>query len=122
MDEHAVVYIDRLYDDPWDAPQPWQRLRREVGERPWVATTGGTGGVDAEGSFDTVEAAIAWALGIADVVLVRLGSSVEACYSAGCRDATWFTDGTGGRFPPWPPSTWPDYHGPPEPGWPHFVE
>jgi len=120
MDESAVVYIDRLYDDSWDVPQPWLRGRRDANEREWSATTGDTAEVDADGTFDTVEEAIAWGRERADVVFVRLGGSVEACYSAGQREATWHSDGTGWPFPLWPPSTWPDYDGAPEPGWPEF--
>ena len=104
MAEAPVVYIGRLYE----------------GESEWTATTGGTAGVDEEGAFDTVDAAIAWGRERTEVVLVRLGNDFEATYSAGTRPATWFVDGSGWAFPPWPPSTWPDYAGPPEPGWPEF--
>jgi hypothetical protein len=123
MDEQAVVYIDRRYDDPWDdTPQPWSRRRREPGERPWTASTGGTAEFDEEAEFDSVEEAIAWGRQRAEVVLVRLGGDIEACYSAGRRQAHCNTDGTGWPFPVWPPSDWPDYTGPPEPGWPEFFE
>ena len=77
---------------------------------------------NAEAEFDTVEEAIAWGRKRAEIVLVRLGSEAEACYSAGRRDATWYTDGTGWQFPRWPPSSWPEYNGYPEPGWPQFSE
>jgi hypothetical protein len=122
VDEHVVVYIDRYYDDPWHAPQPWSRRCRLPGERQWSATTGGTADKNAEAEFDTVEEAIAWGRKRAEIVLVRLGSEAEACYSAGRRDATWYTDGTGWQFPRWPPSSWPEYNGYPEPGWPQFSE
>lgn len=117
-----MIYIDRYYDDAWDAQQPWPRRRREPGGPRWTATTGGTAELDADGQFDAVDDAIAWGRERAEVLLVRLGGSVEACYSAGRRHATRFTDGTGWQFPAWPPATWPDYDGPPEPGWPEFVE
>ena len=122
MDEDAVVYIDRYYDDSWDDPQPWPRPRRDPGGAEWTATTGSTAKLDAEGDFHAVEDAIAWGRERAEVVLVRLGSSVEACYSAGHRDATLNADGTGWPFPPWPPAKWPDYDGPPEPAWPDWFE
>ena len=121
MDKGGVVYIDRLYDDPWPGPSPpWPRIARLGDDREWQASTGGTTAIDEEASFNTVEEAIAWGRDRADVVLVRLGSNVGAAYSAGVRAATWFTDGSGWPFPPWPPATWPDYQGPPEPGWPDF--
>jgi hypothetical protein len=120
VDEVATVYVDRLYDDEWDGtPQPWPR-RRRLGGRPWVAATGGTADVDDEGAFETVDEAIVWASERADIVLVRLGHDVEAVYSAGRRQAAWSTDGSGWRFPPWPPASWPRYAGPPERGWPRF--
>jgi hypothetical protein len=78
--------------------------------------------VDDEAEFDTVEEAIVWGRQRAEVVLVRLGGEIEACYSAGRRQAHDKTDGTGWPFPVWPPSTWPNYSGPPEPGWPEFFE
>ena len=120
MKEDQIVYISRVYDDGWDAPQPWPRRRRDVGESEWTATTGGTGDIDEEADFDTVGEAIAWARERSDIILVRLASDPEGTYSAGTRAATWFIDGTGWPFPPWPPATWPDYSGPPEPGWPEF--
>lgn len=120
MTEEPVVYIDRLYDDPWDAsPQPWRRRRRTPGDlHEWTATTGGTGGIDEASEFDTVGEAIAWGRERTEIVLVRLGSDMEAIYSAGPRHAAENTDGSGWKFPPWPPASWPSYSGPPEPGWP----
>jgi hypothetical protein len=41
-------------------------------------------------------------------------------YSAGTRHAAAREDGTGWQFPLWPPSSWPSYAGPPEPGWPEY--
>jgi hypothetical protein len=120
MESSPIVYIDRSYDDPWETEQPWLRRRREPVEGEWSTSMGGTAEVDEEAEFATVDEAIAWGRERADVVLVRLGSDVEACYSAGARTATWFVDGSGWPFPPWPPAGWPDYHGPPEPGWPSF--
>ena len=120
MAEDPVVYISRRYEDSWDEEQPWRRQRRLPDEREWHATTGGTAGVDAEAEFDAVEDAIAWGRERAEIVLVRLGGDVEAIYSAGFREATMETDGSGWPFPPWPPSSWPDYAGPPEPGWPEY--
>jgi hypothetical protein len=118
MTEEPVVYIDRLYDDPFDRPQPWRRRRRDASEHhEWTTTTGGTAGLDEESGFDTVDEAIAWGRERAEVILVRLGSDLEAIYSAGRRHATENTDGSGWQFPPWPPATWPDYSGPSEPGW-----
>ena len=72
--------------------------------------------------FDDVEAAIAWGRDRAEIVLVRLGGAAEAVYSAGATHAAWRHDGTGWRFPPWPPATWPDYQGPPELGWPDLTD
>jgi hypothetical protein len=118
MKEDPIVYINRLYDDEWDAPQPWPRRRRDPEQPEWTATTGGTAEIDEEAGFDTVEEAIAWGKERAEVILVYLASDIEGHYSAGPRAATWFTDGTGWPYPPWPPATWPDYSGPPEPGWP----
>lgn len=115
--EIPTVFIDRRYDDPWLAPQPWSRLTRDPGEPEWTASTGGTVELDEQGGFATVEEAVAWGRARAELVLVRLGGDVEAVYSAGSRPATWSFDG-GWPFPPWPPATWPDYRGPPEPGWP----
>jgi hypothetical protein len=121
VEQDAIVYIDKLYDDPWDETrQPWLRPRRLNEKGPWIATTGGTASLDEDGAFETVDEAIAWANERADVVLVRLGGDVDAAYSAGRRHATWLSDGPGWRFPPWPPASWPDYGGPPEPGWPRF--
>ena len=117
-----MVYIDRHYDDPPDDPQPWVRKRRWAGDPAWSASTGGTTDIDEEASFDSVDDAICWARQRAEIVLVRLGADAEAVYSAGVRPATWFVDGTGWPFPQWPPRGWPDYQGPPEPGWPLFDE
>ena len=116
--EETVVYIVRWYDDPWEDPQPWPRPRRIPEDPEWTATTGGTGDVDEESGFDSVDEAIAWGRERAEVVLVSLGSDVEAIYSAGTRHATENTDGSGWKFPLWPPASWPSYSGPPEPGWP----
>ena len=115
------VYINRRYWDSWEEEQPWLRERRSPDEREWHATTGGTEVLDEESEFDSVDDAIRWGRERADVVIVRLGADFEAHYSAGSRAATLFTDGTGWRFPVWPPSSWPDYVGPPEPGWPDLV-
>lgn len=120
MESSPIVYIDRRYDDPWEAEQPWLRSQREPDEAEWFASTGGTGEVDEEAEFATVEEAIAWGRERADVLLVRLGGDIEACYSAGSRSATRFVDGSGWPFPAWPPVDWPDYRGPPEPDWPRF--
>jgi hypothetical protein len=118
MSEEPVVYIDRLYDDPFDRPQPWRRRRRDASDHhEWTAATGGTAGLDEESGFDAVDEAIAWGRERAEVILVRLGSDLEAIYSAGRRHATENTDGSGWQFPPWPPASWPAYSGPPEPGW-----
>ncbi len=81
---------------------------------------GGTTSVDEEAEFESADEAIAWGRERAGLVLVRLGYSAEAMYSAGERHAAWFIDGSGWRFPLWPPASWPDYTGPPEPGWPEF--
>jgi hypothetical protein len=117
--EEPVVYIDRLYDDPFEGPQPWRRRRRISGDpHEWTASTGGTTDVDEESRFDTVDQAIAWGRERAEVILVRLGGDLEAIYSAGTRHAAENTDGSGWRFPLWPPASWPSYSGPPEPGWP----
>jgi hypothetical protein len=118
LDEEVVVYIRRWYDDPWEGPQPWPRPPRIPGDPEWTATTGGTGGVDEESGFDSVDEAIAWGRERAEVVLVFLGSDQEAIYSAGIRHAAMETDGSGWKFPPWPPASWPGYKGPPEPDWP----
>jgi len=112
-----VVYIDRCYEDDYDVPQQWIRRRRGPGQLEWVATTGGTAEVEEEAEFDSVKQAIAWGRERADMVLVRLGSDPEAVYSAGRDHAAWRTDGSGWRFPLWPPISWPEYQGPPEPGW-----
>src|SRR5437764_13488440 len=102
--EEPVVYIDRLYDDPFGGPQPWRRRERISSDtHEWTATTGGTADLDEESGFDTVDEAIAWGRERAEVVLVRLGSDLEATYSAGSRHATENTDGSGWKFPPWPP-------------------
>jgi hypothetical protein len=118
--DNPIVYIDRRYDDPFDEEPPWLRRRREPNEREWSATTGGTAAFDEDAEFEAVEDAIRWARERAEVVLVRLGGDIEACYSAGSRPATEHVDGSGWPFPPWPPSTWPDYKGPPEPNWPEY--
>jgi hypothetical protein len=120
--EEAVVYISRRYEDSWDEEQPWLRERRLPDELEWYATTGGTAEVDAQAEFDSVDDAITWGRERARSVLVKLGGDVEAIYSAGIRAATWNVDGSGWPFPPWPPSSWPDYAGPPEPGWPAYFE
>ena len=122
MPESPTVYIDRRYDDPLDEQQPWLRRRREPNEREWSATTGGTAAFDEDAEFDEVEDAIRWGRERAEVVLVRLGSVIEAHYSAGSRPATDYVDGSGWPFAPWPPSTWPEYKGPPEPNWPEYFE
>jgi hypothetical protein len=80
--------------------QPWLRRRREPNEREWSATTGGTAALDEDAEFDSVEDAIRWGRERADVVLVRLGGDIEACYSAGSRPATGYVDGSGWPFPP----------------------
>jgi len=116
------VYINRRYSDSWQAEQPWPRERRAPNEREWHATTGGTEDPDEESEFDSVDDAIHCGRKRADVVLVRLGGDFEAHYSAGSRVATLNTDGTGWPFPIWPPSSWPEYVGPPEPGWPELFE
>jgi hypothetical protein len=120
LDDCPTVYIDRYYDDPPDGTQPWRRLRCYADEPAWTASTGGTTDIDETAEFHSVDDAIRWARQRAEIVLVRLGSDVEADYSAGVRPATWFLDGTGWPFPLWPPAEWPDYRGPPEPGWPPF--
>ena len=125
MSEEPVVYIARRYGDEWedDRPQPWFRERRAPGEAEWSATTGGTAEIDEDATFDTVDAAIAWGRERAEIVLVKLGGDVDAVYSAGRRAARWSTvDENSWPFPPWPPKSWPDYAGPPEPGWPDFYE
>jgi hypothetical protein len=104
MTEEPVVYIDRLYDDPFDRPQPWRRRRRDASDHhEWTTTTGGTAGLNEESGFGTVDEAIAWGRERAEVILVRLGSDLEAIYSAGRRHATENTDGSGWQFPHWPP-------------------
>jgi hypothetical protein len=95
MDDVPTVFITHLYDDGLDDPQPWSRPRRSADERPWTATAGGTTLVSEEASFDSVEEAIVWGRERAKLVLVRLGSSVEASYSAGSRHATSMLDGSG---------------------------
>ena len=122
MKSRAIVYIDRLYDDDWDIPQPWRRRRRWVDDEPtWTAGCDYVGHTE-EGGFESVEEAIAWGVERAEVVLVRLGTSIDAMYSAGSRHATERVDGTGWPFPPWPPASWPNYTGPPEPGWPEYPD
>ena len=115
-----IVYVDRRYVDPDDSVQPWSRIRRLPVEPEWVAYC--EDGERSEGSpgFDSVEDAIAWGRERAEIVLVRLGGDVEAIYSAGRAHAAERTDGTGWRFPAWPPKGWPSYDGPPEPGWPEY--
>ncbi len=115
-------YINRRYSDSPEEEQPWPRERRAPNEPEWYATIGGTEYPDEESDFDSVEEAIRWGRERSEVVLVKLGGDVEAHYSAGSRPATWYTDGTGWPFPIWPPSSWPEYVGPPEPQWPEFVE
>jgi hypothetical protein len=122
MAETPVVYITKRYEDSWNEEQPWLRERREPNTSEWYATTGGTAETEAEAEFESVGDAIAWGRKRAEIVLVKLGSDVEAHYSAGSRAATWFLDGRGWPFPPWPPSSWPEYGGPPESGWPEFFE
>jgi hypothetical protein len=123
MDQRATVYIDHLYPDALNSPQPWLRRRRwPEHDAPWVASTGRTTAKDEEATFENVDDAIAWGRERAGLVLVRLGADIEACYSAGERAATEFIDGSGWPFPPWPPASWPNYDGPPEPGWPRFGE
>jgi hypothetical protein len=119
MKPEPTVYIDRLYDDDLDGPQPWPRLRRWPDDpvEEWVAYCE-YGDRSEEACFDRVEEAIAWGRARAEVVFVRLGATNDAAYSAGSRPATTFSDGSGWRFPQWPPASWPDYAGPPEPGWP----
>src|SRR6266540_256869 len=115
----TTVYVDRFYDDGFEQPQPWPRMRRWPGDpaEEWLATCE-YGDRSEEAYFERVEEAIAWGPARAGIVLVRLGASIEACYSAGDITATDRTDGTGWQFPSWPPASWPDYGGPPEPAWP----
>jgi hypothetical protein len=116
------VYISRRYSDSWDEEQPWLRERMWPSECEWHATTGGTEELDEDAEFDAVDDAIRWGRERAEVVVVRLGSVIESHYSAGFRPATHYVDGSGWPYPPWPPSTWPDYQGPPEPNWPEWLE
>ena len=118
----SVVYIDRTYEDQTETPQPWDRWRRSPGEREWLAASDTPTGVENSPGFDDVKDAITWGMAHAEVVLVRLGSSTDAWYSAGTQDAAVPLYDPGApvkwRFPSWPPSSWPDYAGPPEQGWP----
>ncbi len=117
----SIVYIDRHYKDPLDGPQPWSRIR-------WFPDTL----AEWEAFFDEdhaskprffreVDLAIEWGRARADVVLIRLGSTIDAMYSAGKRHAAERNNaGSEWHFPRWPPASWPRYDGPPEPGWPEY--
>jgi hypothetical protein len=112
--DSPVVFVDRYYDDDWDAPQPWLRRRRSTGWPEWIANTGGTAVADVTAGFDDVDEAIAWGRKHARMVLVRLGSSEDMCYSAGDIHAHEYLDGSGRAYAQWPPEDWPDYEGPTE--------
>jgi len=108
-----VVLIDRFYDDDLDLDdQPWPRLRRWPGDpQAWLAIYEDADSHE-EVEFDTVDEAIAWARDRARIVLVRLGTTDETCYSAGTTRARESLDGVGPPLPEWPPDNWPDYLGP----------
>jgi len=115
MDSHRppVVLIDRFYEDDLDlAEQPWPRLRRWPDDpRAWLATHE-HGDLHEEVEFDEIEEAIAWGRERAEIVLVRLGTTRDTCYSAGAIRAHESLDGSGEALPPWPPDNWPSYLGP----------
>jgi hypothetical protein len=53
--------------------------------------------------WERAEDAISWARERAPRVLVRLGPTEDTIYSAGEVDLTEFSDGSGRRYPLWPP-------------------
>ena len=116
-----VVYIDRYYDDDWDEPKLWPRRLRLESDPEWTAHCE-YGDRFEEAAFSDVDAALTWGRTRAAIVLVRLGANIEAIYSAGRTLATEHVDGSGWPVPPWPPSRWPDYDGPPEPDWPLYAD
>jgi hypothetical protein len=119
VERQPVVYIDRYYNDPIEGEQRWPRRRQWLNPGvTWEAGCEHGDRYEEGGRFETVEDAIAWGRARSEVVLVRLGSVIDAMYSAGTKHAAERVDGTGWKFPPWPPATWPEYDGPPETGWP----
>ena len=115
-----IVYIDRRYLEAEGTGKRWPRLSRRIDEPEWEAWCDKGGGGLEGPKFRSVDEAIAWGREHADVVLVRLGTEIDAAYSAGSVHAAERADRTGWAFPPWPPSSWPDYNGPPEEGWPEY--
>ena len=108
----GIAYIDRLYDDPFDAAQPWLRIRRgpdELDEREWHCYCEYLDGRSDEADFDTVDEAVAWCRERAERVTVRLGGYEDTYYSAGERPST---NWDGMPYPDWPPHGWPEYAGP----------
>jgi hypothetical protein len=108
-----IVYIDRIYQDPDEGPQPWPR--RRAWANPGEEWQGGCDHGDhfEEGpGWDDVDAAVMWGRARARIVLVRLGTGDDTMYSAGAVRATEYVDGSGVPYPEWPPSRWPDYSGP----------
>jgi hypothetical protein len=118
MDRPPVAFVDRYYSDPpHPASQPWLRRRRWPEGREWQVVIDPGGDLQSiddveNASFDSVDAAIAWARERALHVLVRLGATEETCYSAGEVHVTTRMDGTGTPYRTWPPDRWPDYVGP----------
>jgi hypothetical protein len=113
--EQPIAYIDRIYDDPeFPAPQPWSRGRRWFpDEREWhAACDRGSRETFEEAGFDSAEDAIGWARERAQIVLVRLGTTEDAYYSAGAVRANQRIDGSGADYLQWPPDNWPEYRGP----------
>lgn len=113
MADLPIVYIDRYYDDDFNAEQPWPRRRRWPGDPAWGAHCE-YGDYAEEAAFDDAEHAIAWGREHADLVLVRLGSASDTFYSAGRVLAREELTGTSKAFLTWPPDQWPDYLGPRE--------
>lgn len=108
-----IVYIDRVYDDGFDEDPPWPRRRRWSPSEPeWQAGCDYKDHFEESPGFNTVEEAIQWGRERSPIVLVRLGSALDAVYSAGDVQAAEKVDGSGLQFPKWPPPEWPDYNGP----------
>jgi hypothetical protein len=115
-----IVYIDRLYADHQDSQQPWPRRRSLHSEPGWEAVCDYGDHYERETRFTRIGDAIAWGRRRSNIVLVRLGTSIEAMYTAGRIEAIEDVDGVPWPFPPWPPKNWPNYAGPPEPDWPAY--
>lgn len=116
VEPEPIVFIDRIYDDDFESstPPPWPRRRRWQPDEPeWqAACERGSRQTFEEAGFDSIDEALTWARERARLVLVRLGSSEAAFYSAGSILVNQRVDGSGTDYLEWPPDNWPDYKGP----------